>query len=211
MLSTSLKVSSIRTSSEAIEPAGVVRIEQGSSAPEAVLGPAGFVVPVASLRKQIGSAKHVVREGRIPGLGAIGVAVPDAEPIRCDLELSSDPAGIMVTGTVTARWNGECRRCGGEVSGEVEAAVRERFVASPDDAEDDSYPLDSDQLDLEPLVRDAVLLELPLAPLCLPECRGLCPRCGENRNLVDCGCQPEVDPRWAALEVLRGPGDGGLA
>jgi uncharacterized protein len=188
-----------------------VTLEEDSVSPEEPVGGWGAFVPVASLRKQIGSAKHFVREGRIPSLGAIGVSVPDTEPIVCDLELSSYPAGIMVTGTVTARWNGECRRCGGEVSGVVEAAVRERFVASPDDAEDDSYPLDSDQLDLEPLVRDAVLLELPLAPLCSPDCQGLCPACGENRNVVSCGCQPEVDPRWAPLEALRGRGDGGLA
>lgn len=169
-----------------------------------------FVVQVASLRKQVGSSRHAVREGRIPGLGAIGVSVPDAEVIACHLELSSYPAGIMVTGTVTTGWTGECRRCGGQVSGAVEAVVRERFVTQPSDADDDAYLLDSDLLDLEPLVRDAVLLELPLAPLCSPECRGLCPRCGENLNLVTCGCRPEVDPRWAPLEALRGPGDAGL-
>jgi uncharacterized protein len=56
-----------------------------------------------------------------------------------------------------------------------------------------------------------VLLDLPLAPLCSEECLGLCPRCGQNWNLSSCACPPEGDPRWSALDALRGPEGGGLA
>ena len=55
----------------------------------------------------------------------------------------------------------------------------------------------------EPLVRDAVLLDLPLAPLCSEECLGLCPQCGANWNEGSCGCPPVTDARWAALDRLR--------
>ena len=58
-------------------------------------------------------------------------------------------------------------------------------------------------LDPEPLVRDAIALELPFAPLCSPTCRGLCPRCGGDRNLGECSCTEAIDPRWAALERFR--------
>jgi uncharacterized protein len=80
--------------------------------------------------------------------------------------------------------------------------VRELFETTPD--EEDIYLLKGDQIDLEPLVRDAVLLELPQAPLCTEGCRGLCPTCGTNLNEGTCPCETEVrDPRWAALDELR--------
>jgi uncharacterized protein len=75
------------------------------------------------------------------------------------------------------------------------------------DLDEDTYPLEGDQLDLRPLVRDALLLELPLAPLCQPDCLGLCPRCGADLNTGPCSCVPDRDPRWGALDVLQGAGD----
>ncbi len=90
--------------------------------------------------------------------------------------------------------------------------MRERFTPEGGtDRDEDAYPMTGNDLDLEPMARDAVLLELPLAPLCAPDCRGLCPQCGANRNLGDCECAPARDPRWSALDALRGAGDGGLA
>jgi uncharacterized protein len=167
---------------------------------------------VGKLRKQLGSSRHEQVRGTIAGLGAVGVLVPDGTSVDADLTLSSYPGGIMAAGRVTAPWQGECRRCGGPVSGTVVATVRERFA--PPGAiqpEDDAYPLRGDQLDLEPLARDAVLLELPLAPLCSDECLGLCPRCGQNWNVSPCACVPEHDPRWSALDALAGPEGSGLA
>jgi uncharacterized protein len=140
----------------------------------------------------------------IDGLAAVGVFVPSGAPICADVELTSYPGGITVTGTVSAPWQGECRRCGGPVAGEVRARVRERYApAGGTDADEDAYRLAGDELDLEPLARDAVLLDLPLAPLCSEECRGLCPQCGANWNDGSCGCPPVTDPRWSALDALR--------
>jgi uncharacterized protein len=175
-----------------------------------------FRVPVAALRKQVGHSRHEHRRGAIAGLAALGVVVADDADIDAEVTLSSYPGGIMAVGTVTAPWSGECRRCGGPVSGTVVAPVRERFVPAGEPGRDeDAYPFSGDEIDLEPLARDAVLLELPLAPLCSEECLGLCPRCGANRNEVGCACPPESDPRWSALDALRdggrGPEDGGLA
>jgi uncharacterized protein len=173
-----------------------------------------FTVQVASLRKESGTTRHEVRRGPIEDLEAVGVSVPDSATVSCDMTLSSYPGGIMVTGTVSAPWVGECRRCGGPVSGTVEAAVRERYAPEGDhraEEDEEAYPLVGEELDLEPLARDAVLLDLPLAPLCSPECRGLCPRCGQNWNLATCDCPPDSDPRWSALDALRGPEAGGLA
>jgi uncharacterized protein len=130
--------------------------------------------------------------------------VPDGSLIELDVELASYPGGITVTGTVTAPWRGECRRCGGPVTGTVKAHVRERYApAGGSDADEDAYLLTGDELDLEPLARDAVVLDLPLAPLCSEECLGLCPQCGTNRNLGPCTCAPPIDPRWSALDALK--------
>ncbi len=165
-----------------------------------------FVVPVATLRKHVGSTRRVSVEGELEGLGALGVVVPEGSAVRAELELCSDPGGITVTGTVGGPWVGECRRCGGPVSGRATAAVRERVVpAAAVGEDDDSYRMEEDELDLEPLVRDAVLLELPLAPLCSDTCLGLCPECGTNWNESPCDCRPAADPRWASLDELREP------
>jgi uncharacterized protein len=163
-----------------------------------------FVVQVAGVRKVAGTTRHETRSGVIDGLGAVGVVVPDEARIGLDVELCSYPGGITVTGTVSAPWQGECRRCGGPVTGEVAAQVRERYApAGGTDGDEDAYLLVGDELDLEPLARDAVLLDLPLAPLCSEECLGLCPQCGANWNLGACGCPLVADPRWSALDVLR--------
>ena len=156
---------------------------------------------VAALRKVPGTTRHETRSGVIDGLAAVGVSVPAGAAVGVDAELTSDPGGITVSGMVSAPWLGECRRCGGPVRGRVEVAVRERYVSATD-ADEDAYLLNGDELDLEPLARDAVLLDLPLAPLCSAECRGLCPQCGANWNDGPCGCPPVTDPRWSALDAL---------
>jgi uncharacterized protein len=171
-------------------------------------------VPVAALRKRTGATRHEVRQGVIDGLGAVAVAVPAGSPVVADLTLSSYPGGVMAVGVVSAPWIGECRRCGGPVEGTVAARVREHYAPTEAAGDDeDAYPLDGDELDLEPLARDAVLLDLPLAPLCSEGCLGLCPQCGANRNLADCACVTPGDPRWSALDGLRrrDPGDGDFA
>jgi uncharacterized protein len=90
--------------------------------------------------------------------------------------------------------------------------VRERYVEEEGaDLDDEAYPLAGDVLDLEPLARDAVLLDLPLAPLCAEDCLGLCPQCGINRNEETCSCEEPADPRWSALDSLRDQGSVGEA
>jgi uncharacterized protein len=115
--------------------------------------------------------------------------------------LDSVPGAVVVSGTVTAPWRGPCRRCLADADGTVRIDVREVFEDEPDPEQ--TYLLEGDRLDLEPLARDAVLLELPLAPLCREECAGICPTCGADRNVAPCQCSATPpDPRWAALDAL---------
>lgn len=100
-------------------------------------------------------------------------------------------------GTRTASW-------GAAVAGQPRAGRRALTWESDEELEDDeAYAIVDDDLDLRPMVRDAVVLELPLAPLCRADCRGLCPQCGADLNEETCQCEPPRDPRWANLDVLR--------
>jgi uncharacterized protein len=171
-----------------------------------------FIVPAAKLRRVAGTVRRELRQAPIDDLATMGSEVPEGAEVSVEVTLSSYPGGVMASGTVEAPWTGECRRCGGPVTGEVRAEVRERYVAqSETDVDDEAYPLADDVIDLEPLARDAVLLELPLAPLCSPDCQGLCPHCGINRNEEACTCEEPVDPRWSALDALRDEGSVGEA
>ncbi len=161
-----------------------------------------FVVHVARLRRVPGTRWHENRRAVLEDLACLASAVPDGAEAEANVVLESVAGGISVAGTVSAPWVGECRRCLSAASGTVRVKVLEHYTAGGDGS--DTYPLDDDDIDLEPMVHDAVLLELPIAPLCRVDCKGLCPTCGVNRNEEDCGCgNHEIDPRWAALGALR--------
>jgi uncharacterized protein len=138
-------------------------------------------------------------------LTVAGSELPAGVDVEVAVTLEIAVGGIAVTGVVQGPWRGECRRCLEPVEGLVSAEVRELYrpAGEEEDAEE-TYLLGLDHLDLRPLARDAILLELPLAPLCRPDCAGLCPTCGVDRNQGGCDCDAASgDPRWAALDVLR--------
>lgn len=170
--------------------------------------PSEFTAHVGDLRRHLGTRKEVRREGVVTGLTVVDARVPQNAEVSIDAVIESIPDGVVVTGEVKAPWEGICRRCLKEVSGELSADVREIFETNPTDGE--TWPLTGDQVDLQDLVRETVLLSLPLAPLCADDCLGPAP----DRFpplLSDDGGGPtdEVpaeeprDPRWAKLDALR--------
>jgi uncharacterized protein len=178
-----------------------------------------FLVPITSLRRTPGARREEHRRGVLaseptePELQVTGTTVPSGAELAVDVVLEVVDGGIVVAGEVHAPWRGECRRCLRPVEGMLDAEVRELYRPHPDgdaDEDEDTYPLGTHHLDLRPLARDAVLLDLPLAPLCRPDCAGLCPTCGADLNDGPCSCPaPATDPRWAALDGLRGAAAGG--
>ena len=148
-----------------------------------------------------GQRRRERRAGPLAGLTVSGSAVPPDAEVVVDVMLDSVPGAVVASGTVSAPWRGPCRRCLADAVGAIRAEVREVFEEDFDPEQ--TYPLRGDQLDLEPLARDAVLLELPLAPLCREDCAGICATCGADRNVAPCGCDVAApDPRWAALDAL---------
>ena len=162
-----------------------------------------FLVNVAAIRRSPGTRRPERRAGPIPGLQVTGSQVVPGADVAIDAVLEVVSGGIVVVGTVTAPWLGECRRCLRPVRDDLAVEVRE--IYEPRKGIKETYPLVGDQLDLMPLARDAVLLHLPTVPLCRDDCAGLCPQCGADRNEGACGClQPSPDPRWSVLDVLHG-------
>src|SRR6185437_4142641 len=133
-------------------------------------------IPLAAALRHPGNARAVALEARLDGLAGVAAEVVPGSPIAVDLMLERVPEGIVVRGTLTASWAAACSRCLEPVDGEIAVHVDELFETQP--LEGETYKLDEDVIDLEPMVRDALLLELPLAPLCNADCAGLCATCG---------------------------------
>lgn len=161
-----------------------------------------FIADVVALRRHQGHRETLRVVAPVAGMAITGSHVPEGSSVTLDVTLEAVEGGIVVAGSVSAPFVGDCRRCLGPVAGTVAAEVEEIFVTDPEEGE--TYPILGDHIDLEPLAREAVVLALPLAPLCRPDCAGLCPTCGADLNAGPCGCAPvPTDPRWAALDVLR--------
>ena len=136
---------------------------------------------------------------------AEAVGVEDARvagEVAVALTATSSVDGIVVHGTVSTPWHGQCRRCLRDVDGVAVGEVHEVYQVDP--RLEDAVAIVGDQIDLAPVVREYVLLELPEAPLCRDDCAGICPQCGADRNESPCDCDNSVtDLRWSALEALR--------
>ena len=169
-------------------------------------GPTGLTMTalrcnVSDLLHHPAARRPVHLETDASDLGGVGGARLGDAPLVVDVVLERVADGVVVRGTVRGTYVAQCSRCLGPISREITEPVRELFERRP--IEGQTYPLDGEEIDLELPVRDAVLLDLPVAPLCRPDCRGLCPICGADRNEVSCDCDDTVpDPRWDALREL---------
>ena len=141
-------------------------------------------------------------------LGIEVLSVPEGSPVEFELRLEAVMEGVLVTGTARAVLDGECARCLDDIHDEVVVDFQELFVYEESDTaanggDDESSRLEGALLDLEPVLRDSVVLTLPFRPLCRDDCPGLCVECGAR--LAD---DPDhqhgevIDPRWAALSTL---------
>ncbi len=170
-----------------------------------------LVLDTQELGRRAGAMKVVRATVPAPtDLGIAVIGVPPGSPVELDLRLESVIEGVLVTGAATVELRGECVRCLGEVSEQLEVDIQELFVHPESDAtEEEASRLEGDLLDLEPLLRDGVVLDLPFQPLCREDCQGLCAECGANLN-DDPGHTHEaaLDPRWEKLRRLEGD-DGG--
>ncbi|MBO1756169.1 DUF177 domain-containing protein [Allobranchiibius sp. CTAmp26] len=172
-----------------------------------------LVLDTRELGRRPGAMASFSRTVEAPeDLGTEVIRVPTGAPVRLDLRLESVMEGVLVSGSVTAQAVGACVRCLEEVHVPVDVSFQELFaytdrVVHADevgDDDDDRHELDGDLLDLDPVLRDAVVPALPFQPVCRVDCPGLCSECGA-RLADDPTHHHEVqDPRWAALAGLAG-------
>lgn len=148
------------------------------------------------------------------------IAVPEGAPLELSLRLESVIEGVLVTGTATAEARGECVRCLEPFTEEVDVEFQELYYYpeaverfggvsdSEEDEDEEASRLEGDLFDLEPVLRDAVVLALPLQPLDQDDCLGLCSECGARLSDDPDHHHDAVDPRWAALQGLSSPTSG---
>jgi uncharacterized protein len=171
---------------------------------------APFVLDTRDLGRRAGGQREITRTVPAPAdLGIEVLGVPEGAPVDLDVRLEAVMEGVLVTGSAHAELAGECVRCLDPIRDEVDVAFQELYLydapeAGDDDADEVSVVQD-DLIDLEPVIRDALVLELPFQPLCSDDCPGLCPECGASLK-EDPGHSHEapIDPRWAGLASLRG-------
>lgn len=161
--------------------------------------PTGAVIPVGDLRRQPGSRRELHHEITARELGLRDVIIPDGSTIVFDGHLEAISDGVVVTGTVTVPWRGRCRRCLEDVEGVAHAPFEEVWSIHPLD--EDHWLLENDEIAIDPILRDAALISLPLAPLCREDCRGPAPEKFPT-GLASDPKEPKKDPRWAALDQL---------
>ena len=136
--------------------------------------------------------------------GEAMAVVHEGSPLNLSLRVEGLHEGILATGEVSVAAQAECVRCLDPFDVPVQVDFQELFAYSP--SEGDSYVVSDDTLDLEDIIRDAVVLDLPFQPVCSPECYGLDPETGEKRTGP--AAEPkdsDIDPRWRELEKLLGP------
>jgi len=168
------------------------------------------------LPRRAGSMVTVHRMVAAPESMGVAVAwVPEGSPIEVDLRLESVLEGVLVTGTARVGVDAECARCLEPVHWQEGVDFSELFVYPATDARgsvveepagDDPQPMVQDDcIDLEGTLRDAVVLTLPLAPVCRQDCGGLCPQCGVRLDEAPGHVHQSTDPRWSALAGLLDP------
>lgn len=169
---------------------------------------APLVLDTRELGRRPGSQRMVSFQAEAPAeLGIEILGVPEGSPVAFDLRLEAVMEGVLVTGTASAGLAGECARCLEPIEDDISVDLQELYLydgrESGDGEDDDVSRTEGDLIDLEPVLRDAVVLALPFQPLCQDDCPGLCADCGA-RLADDPGHRHDapVDPRWAALEQL---------
>ena len=178
--------------------------------PSAHLDPRSpLVLDTRDLPRRPGALRVVQRPVPAPAdLGLELIGVPLGAELDLRLRLESVSEGVLVSGAVSGPLRGECGRCLRPISDTINVEIQELFAyehSTTDETtdEDEVGRLQGDLIDLEPVLRDAVVLALPTNPVCREDCPGLCPECGAHwDDLPRDHSHGQIDPRWATLTQL---------
>ncbi len=165
-----------------------------------------FVINTHELGRRPGSMQSL--ELTLPAPSDLGIellGVPEGSPVELDLRLEAVMEGVLASGQAWVTLIGECARCLEPIEDDLEVSLQELYVYPESDAEEDEASrLDGELLDLEPVLRDSVVLALPFQPVCESDCQGLCLECGVRLSDHPGHAHEEsIDPRWASLSALK--------
>jgi uncharacterized protein len=168
-----------------------------------------LVLDTRELPRRPGVSRAVERVVPAPAdLGLELIGVPEGTELHLELRLESVSEGVLVSGTVTGPVQGECARCLRPIGYSLVVPIQELYAyenSTTDETtdEDEVGRMQGDLIDLEPALRDAVVLALPTNPLCRDDCPGLCPGCGVRWDELPADHDHrQIDPRWAGLSQL---------
>jgi uncharacterized protein len=183
-----------------------MRTDEGRNTLSTADPQAPLVLDTRELGRRPGAQRRVRLQVDAPaGLGIDVLGVPEGSALELDIRLEAVVEGVLATVKARGQLAGECVRCLEPIERELDVDFQELFAYTDSDVEDDEASrLEGDLLDLEPELRDAVLLALPFQPLCRDDCPGLCPECGARlADEPDHRHEAKVDPRWGALAGLE--------
>lgn len=168
-----------------------------------------LVLEIHELNRRAGTMKEIHRTVEAPAdLGIDMIGVPQGSDIDLDLRLESVVEGVLVTGTAEVTLAGECARCLVKFEDDESYDLQELYFYPEKEADEDASRIQDDTIDLDPALRDAVVLDLPFSPLCRDDCLGLCSECGAVLNDDPDHSHGEViDSRWEGLTTLDVGGD----
>ncbi|OAT81329.1 YceD family protein [Desulfotomaculum copahuensis] len=165
-------------------------------------------IDVSTIKQSPGMTLHRELEAPLPALEGAGEIISFVGPARAVLDLTNSGGLLELTGGIQAALQLSCARCLENFVYPVDVPLRELYypagaVEPPPEQREEGIPFRGDKLDITPEVLKSILLALPMKAVCRPDCRGLCPVCGQNLNRGRCNCrQEEVDPRLAVLKDL---------
>lgn len=168
-----------------------------------------FVIGISDIRGKVGAHRQIAEDIEMGEIVLQSASVRTAATITLDADLEVLADGLSFTGTIVTAWTGECRRCLEEVEGSIEVPLDEIFEVRPTEGE--TYKLGYDTVNIEPAVRDTLVLNLPMTPLCADDCVGPDPErfpTFSDDDDDEGGAEPvepekRIDPRWAALANVQ--------
>ncbi len=166
-----------------------------------------YKVEIRSILESLSASREVSGSFGVPDVALGDQSYRFNGPVEFDITLTNAGAGVVASGTAHAFVQTSCVRCLCDLAVEVEAEV-EGFYVRPGNA--DEFPeeqevefiADDSTIDLEPAITQSIVVEMPFAPLHDPECRGICPVCGGDLNVAECGCA--VDRHPSPFDSLKG-------
>jgi len=174
--------------------------------------PSVMRVELVNLERGRGDFAHLYQPDE---LGSLDDRMSLVEPVEVSGKVRLAGAEVFVNGHIETRAQVECDRCLQRVDVEVKADFALPYITGADYESSGTAELtedemsvsvfDGESIDIDEIVKEQILLAVPARMLCRPDCRGICPECGIDKNTGDCACvTDEVDPRWAALKNLTG-------